>query len=153
MLASCRLLCPDMIACGVIVDEIQHRYDASLPKSLHQMAKPVERTQMRCGFAITAHGIPPVVLRLRRSKYRHQVQIGDAQRLQIGDFFLQILKRSRPEVHITHRTCHRFRHKPSGILLPKQIEFPQSIRPVGPRCRERVAKLLKRVRKIGLIPV
>ena len=76
-----------MLVRGVIKDQVKHQADALTAQILRQCGELLHRPQRWVDLAVAADSITAIVLAFRDLEQRHEVQVGQAKLLEIGDFF------------------------------------------------------------------
>ena len=76
---------PFVFVGGVVENKVHHHGDAGFTQGLSHFAQVFNIAERGIHFAIAAHRITAVALAFRAFEQWHQVQIGEAEFLEIGD--------------------------------------------------------------------
>jgi hypothetical protein len=105
---------PAVLVRRVVADEIEHQADAGAAQFLGQGAQVFHAAQARVHGAVVADRIAAVVVAFRRAEQRHQVQVGQAQFLEVGNLGAQLLQVAGKEVDVADAAQHLLRLEPGG---------------------------------------
>ena len=130
--ARLRRQCPAMFVRGVVEDEVEHQADAVLAQIRRQGAQVVHGAQFWVDLAVVADGIAAVIVAVGRLEERHEMEIGQTQLLEIGDFGAHSLQVAGEKIDIVDATQHLLGLEPARILLADAVEFLQGCGTIEP---------------------
>ena len=128
-----RLPGPLVFVGGVVEDEIDDEADAVRPQLGGKLTQLLHGAQLRVDVAVTGDGVAAVGVRFGGQEQRHQVQIGEAQFLEIGDPGADTLQVLGVPVDIADAAEHGVGLEPAAVVFPFGVEALELGRPLGPR--------------------
>jgi hypothetical protein len=114
-----------MFASHVIDDEVECQRDSGLVQRVGQFGEVAHRAELRTHRSVVQDGIAAVIGAGPGVKQGHQVQVGDAQLLQVADVVLDASKRSGESVRVAHVTDLLGCEKPIGTQDPLLVQLPK----------------------------
>ncbi len=120
LVARQRVLRPLVFVAGVIKHEIEHHTDAVLPQRGRQIAQVCHRSQRGINRAVAANRVAAVANR-GYFEERHQMQIGQSQLLEVGDFLLHARQITGEQIDVADSADHPLRLEPERVGFAPRI--------------------------------
>ena len=105
---------PLVLVAGVVEDEVDHERDPRLAQLGRQVPQIVHRSEARIDLPVAADCVAAIVLTLRREEERHQVQVGEAQLLEVRDLLGHGGERPCVTIRVTDAAEHALGLEPGG---------------------------------------
>ena len=115
--------CPFVFVGSMVKDEIDDGGNACFVQGGNDIAQVFYRTQSRIDITVAADCIATVAFAFRAFKQGHQVQIGQAQLLEIRDFGFQALQIACEQIDIAHATNLFVGQNPVRIVFARNINI------------------------------
>ena len=152
-LAGHAALCPLVLVAGVVEDEVQHQADALPPQGGGQRAQVGQRAQGGVDLAVAADGVAAIAALLRALEGRHQVQVGGAELLQVGDLRFHTLQVTPVQVGIADGAQHLLGAEPGMISLSAGVQSLQVRRSVTPAAPGRLHQHVQHLQEVFALPI
>ncbi len=111
-----------MLVGGVVEHEVEDQADALVPKDGCDFLELLHRAEIGIDRAIVAHRIATVVLAVGRNEERHQVQIREAELLEVGNVVLELGQLIAEEIDVQNYSDHLLRLKPLRLRFASFVE-------------------------------
>jgi hypothetical protein len=118
-----------------------------------QLGQLLHGAQRRVDLAVAADRVAAVVVALRAGEQRHQVQVGQAQLLEVGDLGAHALQVPGEQIDITHAAQHLLRLEPVRVGLALRVQRLEPGRPRQPGLGRAGQDLLQVVEEVVVLAV
>ena len=115
--------CPFVFVGCVVEDEIDNGGNTCFMQGSNDITQVVYRTQCRIDIAVAADRISAVAFAFGTFKQGHQVQIGQAQFLEIRDFGFQALQITCEQIDVAHAANLFVGQNPVRIIFARDIDI------------------------------
>ena len=115
--------CPFVFVRSMVEDEIDDGGNTCFVQGGNDIAQVVYRTQCRIDITVAADCIAAVAFAFRTFKQGHQVQIGQAQLLEIRDFGFQALQIAGKQIDVVHAANLFVGQNPVRIVFARNINI------------------------------
>ena len=124
-----------MIVRRVVEDEVQHQRDAGFAQIARQQPQIVDRPEPRIDRAVVADRVSAVIVARPDGEQRHQVQVGQAEFLEVADVLPQPAQVLAEQVDVQRTADNLLRLKPIRFVDAMLIQLAELVGTIGPGLR------------------
>ena len=114
-----------MLAGDVVEDQVEHQADALAAQRGGELAQVVDGAEVRRDRPVVLDGVAAVVVALARLEQRHQVQVGDAEVLEVVEALRHALQVAGEPLGVAGVAEHPRLLQPVGREQPLLVEAVQ----------------------------